>query len=89
MSGLYTHGAVSYGSEPGQGSAAVGDSKKRADLVALKAAAGQVRPEYVFSQQRAYGLVPLAVSSRRYQPRRSDAGSVWLWRWIPALPAGR
>jgi hypothetical protein len=43
MSGLYSHGAASYGSEPGPGSAAVGDSKKLADLVALKAAVGQMR----------------------------------------------
>jgi hypothetical protein len=30
--------------------------------------------EYAFSERRAYRLVPLAVSSRRSQPRRSDVG---------------
>jgi hypothetical protein len=40
----------------GQGSAAVGDSKKRLELVALKAAVA-------FSQRRACGLIRMAVSS--------------------------
>jgi len=38
----------------------------------LKAAVGQVREEYAFSQRRACGLVTLAVSSYRYQSQRSD-----------------
>ncbi|MGA9786782.1 MAG: IS3 family transposase [Candidatus Sulfotelmatobacter sp.] len=46
--------------------------KKRLELVALKAAVEQVRGEYAFSQRRACGLVTVAVSSYRYQSRRSD-----------------
>jgi putative transposase len=42
------------------------------ELVALKAAVEQVREEYAFSQRRACGLVTVAVSSYRYQTRRSD-----------------
>ena len=38
----------------------------------MKAAVGQVREEYAFSQRRACGLVTLAVSSYRYQSQRSD-----------------
>jgi putative transposase len=38
----------------------------------LKAAVEQVRQEYAFSQRRACGLMALAVSSYRYQPRRGD-----------------
>jgi hypothetical protein len=63
---------VSGGSELGQGSSAVGDPKKRLELVALKAAVEQVRGEYAFSQRRACGLMTMAVSSYRYQSRRSD-----------------
>ena len=44
------------------------------ELTELKAAVGQVRGEYAFSERRACGLVLLAVSSYRYQSRRSDAG---------------
>ena len=46
--------------------------KKRLELVALKAAVEQVRGEYAFSQRRACGLMAMAVSSYRYQSRRSD-----------------
>ena len=60
------------GSEPGQGSAAVGDSKKRMELVAMKAAVEHVEQEYAFSQRRACGLLMVAVSSVRYQARSSD-----------------
>src|SRR5579864_3072937 len=60
------------GSESGQRSAAVGDPKKRLELVALKAPVEQVRGEYAFSQRRACGLMTMAVSSYRYQSRRSD-----------------
>ena len=60
------------GPESGQRSAAVGDPKKRLELVALKAAVEQVRAEYAFSQRRACGLMTMAVSSYRYQSRRSD-----------------
>src|SRR5579875_3003758 len=60
------------GSESGQRSLAVGDPKKRLGLVARKAAIGQMREEYAFSEQRACGLLDVAVSSYRYQPRRSD-----------------
>jgi putative transposase len=42
------------------------------ELVALKAAVEQVGQEYAFSQRRACGLMLLAVSSYRYQTRRSD-----------------
>ena len=42
------------------------------ELAVLKAAVGQVRQEYAFSQRRACGLVAMAVSSYRYQSRRSD-----------------
>jgi putative transposase len=38
----------------------------------LKAAVGQVREEYAFSQRRACGMVTVAVSSYRYESRRSD-----------------
>ncbi len=41
--------------EPGQGSAAVGNKKKRLELVALKAAIEQVQGEYAFSERRAAG----------------------------------
>lgn len=42
------------------------------ELVAWKAAVEQVRQEYAFSQRRACGVMALAVSSYRYQTRRSD-----------------
>ena len=42
------------------------------ELVALKAAIAQVREEYAFGQQRACGLMTVAVSSYRYQNRPSD-----------------
>jgi putative transposase len=38
----------------------------------MKAAIGQMGIEYAFSERRACGLVMLAVSSYRYQTRRSD-----------------
>ena len=38
----------------------------------MKAAVGQMREEYAFSRQRACGLLMVAVSSYRYQSRRSD-----------------
>jgi putative transposase len=38
----------------------------------LKAAVGQMREEYAFSQRRACGLVSLAASSYRYRSCRSD-----------------
>jgi len=68
------HAAAQSGgeSESGQGSVAVGDPKKRVELEALKAAVGQIREEYAFSQLRACGLVSLAASSYRYRSRRSD-----------------
>jgi putative transposase len=40
----------------------------------LKAAVGQVREEYAFSQRRACRLLTVAVSSYRYESRRSDEG---------------
>src|SRR2546429_2307025 len=55
-----------------QGSAAVGDSKKRVELVALKAAVEQVPEEYAFSQRRAGGGMTMAGSSYRYQTERWD-----------------
>ena len=42
------------------------------ELVARKAAVEHVREEYAFSQRRACGLVLLAVSSCRYQTKRTD-----------------
>jgi len=42
------------------------------ELVALKAAVGQMQEEYAFSQRRACGVLTLAVPSCRYQSRRSD-----------------
>ena len=42
------------------------------ELVVLKAAIEQVRQGYAFSQRRACGLMTVAVSSYRYQTRRSD-----------------
>jgi putative transposase len=44
------------------------------ELAVLKAAVGQVRQEYAFSQRRACGLMTVAVSSYRYQSKRSDEG---------------
>jgi putative transposase len=44
------------------------------ELAVMKAAVGQVREEYAFSQRRACGLLTVAVSSYRYQSRRSDEG---------------
>jgi putative transposase len=38
----------------------------------LKAAVGQIREEYAFSQRRACGLLTVAVSNYRYQSQRSD-----------------
>ena len=38
----------------------------------MKAAVGQVQQEYAFSQRRACCLLTMAVSSYRYQSRRSD-----------------
>jgi hypothetical protein len=55
-----------------QGSAAVGDSKKRMELVAMKAAVEPVEQQYAFSQRRACSLLMVAVSSVRYQARSSD-----------------
>ena len=40
----------------------------------MKAAVGQVREEYAFSQRRACRLLTMSVSSYRYQSRRSDEG---------------
>src|SRR5580704_5163150 len=62
------------GSKFGQGRAAIGDSKKRMELAVMKAAVGQVREEYAFSQRRACRLLTMSVSSYRYQSRRSDEG---------------
>src|ERR1019366_411714 len=62
------------GSEFGQGRVAIGDTKKRLELAVLKAAVGQVQQEYAFSQRRACRLLTVAVSSYRYQSRRSDEG---------------
>jgi len=44
------------------------------ELAVLKAAVGQVREEYAFSQRRACRLLTMSVSSYRYQSRRSDEG---------------
>jgi putative transposase len=44
------------------------------ELAVLKAAVGQVRGEYAFSQRRACVLLTVAVSSYRYQSRRSNEG---------------
>lgn len=42
------------------------------ELVALKAAIGQLEQEYAFSERRACGLMRVAVSSYRYKTRRWD-----------------
>jgi putative transposase len=42
------------------------------ELVALKAAIGQIRQDYAFSERRACGLMTMAVSSYRYPTRRND-----------------
>lgn len=42
------------------------------ELVALKAAIGQMKQEYAFSERRACGLVMMAVSTYRYESSRSD-----------------
>jgi putative transposase len=44
------------------------------EFAVLKAAVGQVRQKYAFSQRRACGLLTLAVSSYRYESGRSDEG---------------
>src|SRR5271166_1102036 len=44
------------------------------ELAVLKAAVGQVREEYAFSQRRTCRLLTLAVSSYRYESTRSDEG---------------
>ena len=44
------------------------------ELVAWKAAVGQMQQEYAFSRRRACAVLTLAVSSCRYQSRRSDEG---------------
>src|SRR6202049_4871303 len=62
------------GSQFGRGRVAIGDPKKRMELAVLKAAVGQVRQEYAFSQRRACRLMTVAVSSYRYESRRSDEG---------------
>jgi len=59
------------GSDPGQRSAAVGDKKKRLEFVALKAAIGQMRAEYAFSERQCQ-LMTMAVSSYRYETTRSE-----------------
>src|SRR2546428_14020327 len=43
-------------------SAAVGDPKKRLELAALKAAIGQMREQYAFSERRARGVAMKAAS---------------------------
>ena len=60
------------GSESGQGSAAVGDPKKRLELVALKAAIEQVQQEYAFSERRACRGMTMAVTTYRYRSPRTD-----------------
>lgn len=42
------------------------------ELAVLKAAVGQVREEYAFSERRACRLMEMAVSSYRYRRRRCD-----------------
>ena len=42
------------------------------ELVALKAAIGQIGQDYAFSERRACGLMTMAVSSYRYPTRRND-----------------
>jgi putative transposase len=42
------------------------------ELAVMKAAVGQVRQEYAFSQRRACRLLTMSVSSYRYQAKRSD-----------------
>src|SRR6202451_2627666 len=44
------------------------------ELAVMKAAVGQVRQEYAFSQRRACRLLSMPVSSYRYQSQRSDEG---------------
>ena len=45
------------------------------ELAVLKAAVGQVREEYAFSERRACVLLTMAVSSYRYEKsRRTDDG---------------
>src|SRR5580658_2015723 len=60
------------GSKSGQGSPAVGDPKKRLELVALKAAIEQVQQEYAFSERRACRLMTMAVTTYRYRSLRTD-----------------
>ena len=38
----------------------------------LKAAIGQIRQDYAFSERRACGVMTMAVSSYRYETRRTD-----------------
>jgi hypothetical protein len=73
---------VGSGSEPGQESAAVGDSKKRQQFIALKTAIGQMPQEYAFSERRACGLVTLAAFTYRYRRgvRTNRCARNW-WSW--------
>ncbi len=50
----------------------MGDPKKRLELAVLKATVEQVREQYAFSERRACGVLTMAVSSYRYQTRRTD-----------------
>ncbi len=50
----------------------MGDPKKRLELAVLKATVEQVREQYAFSERRACGVLTMAVSSYRYQSRRTD-----------------
>ncbi len=59
-------------SESGQRSAAVGDRKKPLELVALKAAAEQMKQEHAFSERRACRLMMLTATTYRYRNQRTD-----------------
>src|SRR4030095_11579165 len=61
------------GSHAGQRRPAVGDSKKRLELVEMKAAIEHLRKSYAFSERRACRLLELAVSTYRYRPTRDDS----------------
>src|SRR5438034_8322969 len=70
--GEYGTGAAGGGPDAGPRRVAVGDPKKRLELVAQKAAIEQMRSEYAFGERRACWLILLAVSTYRYCSQRED-----------------
>src|SRR5579875_3981008 len=60
------------GSEPRQRCAAVGNSKKRMELTAMKAAVEHLKQNFAFSERRACQVLRFPVSTFRYRSVRRD-----------------